>query len=163
MRSRPVPPASLSLTTALRESFADEGSRKLALFSVTNVLFKIYFKLNTLQLCSKLINVVERPGPSCATDAFRYFPVADVVAYKYYVGRLKMFEDRYEEARDCFLFTLKHTPSSRIANIRRILINLVPVQVSLSLHSRTERTNRGCLCCSSCADVSRHFPRQRHR
>ena len=66
---------------------------------MTNVLFKIYFKLNTLQLCSKLINVVERPGPACATDAYRCFPVADVVAYKYYVGRLKMFEDRYEEAR----------------------------------------------------------------
>lgn len=82
-----------------RGSFSEPDSKKLALFAVTNVLFKIYFKLNTLQLCSKLINVVERPGPSCATDQFQYFPVSDVVAYKYYVGRLKMFEDRYEEAR----------------------------------------------------------------
>ena len=84
---------------AHREPFSDPESKKLALFAVTNVLFKIYFKLNTLQLCSKLINVVERPGASCATDHYQYFPVSDVVAYKYYVGRLKMFEDRYEEAR----------------------------------------------------------------
>ena len=82
-----------------RGSFTDADTRKLALFAVTNVLFKIYFNLNTLQLCGKLINVVERPGPTCATDSFWLFPVSDVVAYKYYVGRLKMFEDHYVEAR----------------------------------------------------------------
>jgi hypothetical protein len=27
------------------------------------------------------------------------FPVCDVAMYKYYIGRLKMFEDRYVEAR----------------------------------------------------------------
>jgi hypothetical protein len=63
-----------------------------------------------------------------------------------------MFEDRYEEARyylcisiddiakmfisECFLFALKHTPKRHIKNIRRILINLVPVQVSLRLPQR---------------------------
>jgi hypothetical protein len=87
-------------------SLSDPGSKKLAIFSVTNVLFKIYFKLNTLQLCGKLIEVVERPGASCATDSFRLFPVSDVVAYKYYVGRLKMYEDRYEEARFSLGYTL---------------------------------------------------------
>jgi hypothetical protein len=114
----------------VRGDFSEQGSKKLALFAVTNVLFKIYFKLNTLQLCSKLINVVERPG-SCATDAFRCFPVSDVVTYKYYVGRLKMFEDRYEEARACFLFALRYTPKQQINNIRRILVNLIPVQMCL--------------------------------
>lgn len=122
-----------NVVAKVRGSFTDADSKKLALFAVTNVLFKIYFKLNTLQLCSKLINVVERPGPACATDAFRCFPVADVVAYKYYVGRLKMFEDRYEEARDCFTFALRHTPAGHIGNVRRILINLVPVQMCLGV------------------------------
>lgn len=93
------------------------------------MLFKIYFKLNTLQLCSKLINVVERPGVQCATDAYWLFPVSDVVTYKYYVGRLKMFEDRYEDARDCFLFALRHTPRVLSRDVQRILINLLPVQV----------------------------------
>jgi hypothetical protein len=40
-------------------------------------------------------------------DNLKLFPVSDVVMYKYYIGRLKMFEDKYEEARlviDIFLF-----------------------------------------------------------
>jgi hypothetical protein len=106
------------------------GSKKLAIFAVTNVLFKIYFKVNTLQvsglvvcsvsynfaficspflccspfyisplpqLCGKLINVVE--GPGGIMDNLTLFPVSDVSMYKFYIGRLKMFEDRYEEAR----------------------------------------------------------------
>jgi hypothetical protein len=77
------------------------GSKRLALFAVTNTLFKIYFKVNTLQLCGKLINVVEGPGSSILQD-LRSFPVSDVVMYKYYIGRLKMFEDRYTEARCVF-------------------------------------------------------------
>ena len=82
-----------------RTPYTDPSSKKLAIFAVTNVLFKIYFKLNTLQLCSKLINVVERPGAGNALEAVRLFPVSDVVTYKFYIGRLKMFEDKYEEAR----------------------------------------------------------------
>ena len=74
------------------------GSKRLALFAVTNTLFKIYFKVNTLQLCGKLINVVEGPGSTVMRD-LSVFPVCDVVMYKYYIGRLKMFEDRYSEAR----------------------------------------------------------------
>ncbi len=73
------------------------GSKKLAIFAIANVLFKIYFKVNTLQLCGKLINVIE--GPGSIMDDLNAFPICDVVMYKYYIGRLKMFEDRYEESR----------------------------------------------------------------
>lgn len=116
-----------------RTPFTDPSSKKLSLFGVTNVLFKIYFKLNTLQLCSKLINVVERPGALNALDHYLLFPVSDVVTYKFYIGRLKMFEDKYEDARDCFLFALRHTPSSQFKNRQRILASLVPVQMSLGV------------------------------
>lgn len=116
-----------------RTPFTDPNSKKLAIFSVTNVLFKIYFKLNTLQLCSKLINVVERPGPANALDSYHLFPVADVVTYKFYIGRLKMFEDKYEDARECFMFALRHTPQSEVRNRRRILCSLVPVQMCLGV------------------------------
>jgi hypothetical protein len=80
-----------------RTPASDPSSKKLAIFAVTNVLFKVYFKVNTLQLCGKLINVVE--GPGGIMDNLKLFPVSDVVMYKYYIGRLKMFEDKYEEAR----------------------------------------------------------------
>jgi hypothetical protein len=80
-----------------RTPVSQPTSRKLAIFAVTNVLFKTYFQLNTLQLCGKLINIVE--GPGAIMDNLRLFPVSEVVIYKYYIGRLKMFEDKYEEAR----------------------------------------------------------------
>jgi len=31
--------------------------------------------------------------------AYWLFPTSDIVTYKYYLGRLKMFEDKYDEAR----------------------------------------------------------------
>jgi len=108
-------------------------SKKLALFAVVNVLFKMYFKLNTLQLCSKLIELVEkkdRDGGSIM-DNLHYFPVCDVVTYKYYFGRLKMFEDRYEEARECLRFAFRHCPRSELRNRQRILISLVPIEMCL--------------------------------
>eukprot|EP01031_Cornospumella_fuschlensis_P036555 gene36555-44345_t len=112
-----------------RSPLKQAGCKKLAIFAVTNVLFKVYFKVNTLQLCGKLISVVE--GPGGVMDNLSLFPCSDVVMYKYYLGRLKMFEDRYEEARDCLHFALLHTPTSQFRNRQRILVSLVPVQLAL--------------------------------
>jgi len=40
-------------------------SRQRALYAVTNIQLKIYFKLSTLQLCKPLIDIIERPGGVC--------------------------------------------------------------------------------------------------
>jgi hypothetical protein len=114
-----------------RSPVSQVGSKKLAIFGVTNVLFKIYFKVNTLQLCGKLINVVE--GPGAIMDNLPLFPVCDVAMYKYYIGRLKLFEDRYEEARDCLCFALRYCPRGNVKNRQRILASLVPVQMCLGV------------------------------
>lgn len=123
-----------------RTSVTQQGSKKLAIFAVTNVLFKIYFKVNTLQLCGKLINVVE--GPGGIMDNLFLFPTCDVVMYKYYIGRLKMFEDRYEEARECLRFALKFTPASSIKNRQRILASLIPVEMCLGVLPKQEVASR---------------------
>ena len=78
---------------------SDPDSKKVAIFGVTNCLLKIYFKLDTLHLCGKLINAVERPGPQGPMQNLHCFPLPDVVTYKYYIGKLRMFEDKYVEAR----------------------------------------------------------------
>jgi hypothetical protein len=112
-----------------RTPLKQPGAKKIAIFAMTNILFKIYFKVNTLQLCGKLISVIE--GPGNFLENLSVFPVCDVVMYKYYIGRLKMFEDRYEESRDCLRFALTHTPPSQIKNRQRILASLVPIEVSI--------------------------------
>lgn len=110
-----------------------QASKKLALFALTNILFKIYFSLNTLSLCGKLINVIEGPSSGGVMGHLRLFPVSDVVMYKYYIGRLKMFEDKYDEARDCLRFALRYCPRSCHRNRQRILTSLVPVEMCLGV------------------------------
>ena len=87
--------------------------------------------MNTLQLCSKLINVVE--GPGAIMDNLSYFPMCDVAMYKYYTGRLQMFEDKYEEARDSLSYALKCCPQASLKNRQRILAALAPVQMCLGV------------------------------
>lgn len=55
--------------------------------------------------------------------------------YKYYNGRLKMFEDKYEEARHCLRFALEHTPENEscFKNRQRILVSLIPVEMCLGV------------------------------
>lgn len=108
-------------------------AKKHAIFVVTNALFQLYFKMNTLQLCVKLINTVEGSGSGSITEYLSYFPVQDVVMYKYYVGRLKMFEDKYDEARECLRFALQHTPPRQVRNRQRILACLVPIEMTMGV------------------------------
>jgi len=106
-------------------------SKRLAIFAITNVLFKGYFKGNTLNLCQKLIDYIHKI--SGALNHLNLFSPSDVATYKYYLGRLRMFEDQYQEARDLLHAALKLTPRSAIANRQRILINLVPLEMSLGV------------------------------
>jgi hypothetical protein len=81
-----------------RESVSQESAKKRRLLALTAVLFKIYFKSNNLKQCESLINVINSPR-GIAKEDYRYLPIADVVMYNYFVGRLRTFEDKHEEAR----------------------------------------------------------------
>jgi len=71
-----------------------QQSKKLGCLFVIVHLFKLYFKLNNLKLCTFLIKMVKQL-PSLDT-----YPKAQVIAYKYYLGRLNVFEEKYEEAEE---------------------------------------------------------------
>jgi len=119
-----------------RTPVTTNGSKKVALFAVTCVLFKIYFKVNTLQLCSKLINVIDQNAFKDSQLHHRErYPVADVVMYYYYLGRLKLFEDNYEDSRNCFLLSLRHLPQTPacMRNRQRIMVNLTAVNMVLGV------------------------------
>ncbi len=53
---------------------------------------KVYFKLNTLRLAKPLINAINQMGKVLDFEAF---PAAHRVKYKYYTGRLDIFEERF--------------------------------------------------------------------
>ena len=65
--------------------------KKLALLEIINTLFKVYFQLNTLRLCKTLINAVN----SKQFLEFDMFPASQRVTYRYYTGRLNIFDERY--------------------------------------------------------------------
>lgn len=58
---------------------------------LVNHLFKIYFRINRLQLCKPLIRAIEQ-------QSFKdQFPREQMVTYKYYVGRKAMFDSEFHE------------------------------------------------------------------
>ena len=55
--------------------------------------------------------------------------MGEMVTYRYYVGRLNMFEDQYDLAEKNFDYALRHCHHSAVANKKRILNYLVPVKL----------------------------------
>ncbi|GAB4813904.1 hypothetical protein N2152v2_000950 [Parachlorella kessleri] len=104
-------------------------NKKLAALDIINVSIKIYFKLNTLRLCKNLIRTVD----SKQFAPFDSFPAAQRVTYKFYVGRLAVFDEHYSEAQDSLSYALKHCHRAHQRNKALILKYLVPVQLLLGV------------------------------
>lgn len=75
---------------------AGNKDKKLAALDIVNLSIKIYFRLNTLRLCKNLMRTVE----SRQFAAFDAFPAAQRVTYKFYVGRLAVFDENYVRAQN---------------------------------------------------------------
>jgi len=105
------------------EPFSEEGSKKVGVLYIVNQLFSMYFKLNTLRLCKNLLKPVESRG------IHESGTMGEMVTYRYYVGRLNMFEDQYDLAEQNFDYALKHCHRSAVSNKKRILNYLVPVKL----------------------------------
>ena len=71
----------------------EKGTKRWGMLVLVNHLFKIYFCINRLQLCKPLIRAVE------ALPMKERFPVAQMVTYKYYVGRKAMFDSEFKEGQ----------------------------------------------------------------
>ena len=75
---------------------AGNKGKRLALLEIVNTLFKVYFQLNTLRLCKTLINAVN----SGVFPELEAFPASQRVTYRYYMGRLNIFDEQYVSAMD---------------------------------------------------------------
>ncbi|KAL4450585.1 hypothetical protein ABPG77_000941 [Micractinium sp. CCAP 211/92] len=101
--------------------------KKLAALDIVNLSIKIYFRLNTLRLCKNLMRTVD----SRQFAAFDAFPAAQRVTYKFYVGRLAVFDENYQEARASLEYALQHCHALAHHNKALVLKYLVPVQLLL--------------------------------
>jgi len=105
------------------EPLSEEGSKKVGVLYIVNQLFSMYFQLNTLRLCKNLLKPVE------SRSIHESGTMGEMVTYRYYVGRLNMFEDQYELAEQNFDYALKHCHKSSVPNKKRILNYLIPVKL----------------------------------
>ena len=101
----------------------EEGSKKAGVLAIVNELFAIYFRLNTLRLCKNLLRPVE------SRKLHEQGSMSEMVTYKYYVGRIFLFEDQYEAAEESLYYALQHCHKSAVHNKRCILRYLVPVKL----------------------------------
>jgi len=126
-------------------------SKKWGTLHVINDLFQIYFELNNLRLCQNLIrpvelksflkerdldamgNVVSYTEQALAGDAIygQQFAIAQLVTYKYFVGRLSMLNSQFDKAEAELTFAFTRCPAAATQNKRLILRYLVPVQMVL--------------------------------
>lgn len=102
------------------------SSKRVGTLEVINQLFRVYFDLNTLRLCSNLTRTVNAPG---FIDFEASFPVAHRVTYKYFVGRLHLYEDQYDEAIECLTYAVERIPPEFEANKRLVLLYLIPAKI----------------------------------
>jgi len=110
-------------------------SKKWGSLGVINALFKIYFSINNLRLCQNLIRAVEGPAFPKALDGQvvegKRFPVADLVTYKYFLGRLSLLNSQFSRAERELSFAFEHCPARSFKNKRLILRYLVPVRMAM--------------------------------
>jgi len=104
-----------------------DQSKKMGALHIINSLFGIYFQLNNLGLCKNLIRPVEGVG----FPPFHLFPIAETVTYKFYIGRLAMFDGNYKKAQEELSFAFTKCPKSSKKNKRLILLYLTPVELLL--------------------------------
>jgi hypothetical protein len=113
-----------------------EGSKKIGVLFIVNELFAIYFSLNTLRLCKNLVRPVESRGLHTKGS------MGDLVTYRYYTGRLNLFEDMYADAEVNLEYAFEHCHKAAIRNKKLILRYLVPVKMY-----RGRLPSATCKCC----------------
>jgi len=72
-----------------------EESRKWGIYYIINLLFKTYFKLNSISLSKNILKALHAfTGDMPPLEAF---PKAHQVTFKYYSGVIYFLDENYEE------------------------------------------------------------------
>lgn len=115
-----------------------EGSKKAGTLGVINQLLRVYFKLNNLRLCGNLTRTVNaRNFPD-----FESYSGPDRVTYRFYSGRLQLYDDRIADAAVDLMYAFRNTPDSEMDQKRHILLYLIPAKILMGSLPRDEMLNK---------------------
>lgn len=109
-----------------------EDSRKWGIYNIINLLFKTYFKLNSIALSKNILNAIQAyRGDMPTLDAF---PKSHQVTFKYYVGVIYFLEEAYEKAEKHLTEAWQLCHRDATKNKELILTYLIPCHL-LTTHT----------------------------
>lgn len=84
------------LMTCFSAALQGSGNRakRGATLPIVNQLFRVYFRINTLPMCKNLIRSLEAPNAM----PLESFPIGQRVTYRFYTGRLAVFNEDFTKA-----------------------------------------------------------------
>lgn len=107
-----------------------EESRKWAIYYTTNLLFKTYFKLNSIGLSKNILRALV----ASKTDMpeLEMFPKAHIVTFKYYAGVIAFLDENYKQAEENLTEAYNLCLASAKRNRELILTYLIPTRLLTS-------------------------------
>lgn len=114
-----------SVTICLTDRGPLNESRKWGAYKLLTLLFKIYFRLDQLNLCG---NVLRAMGAADLPNPVRY-PAAHLVLFRYLLGRYHFINGEYGLAEAELTLALAHCPSNHHHNKRLIMHYLIPLRL----------------------------------
>ena len=106
-------------------------SRKWAIYSTTNLLFKTYFKLNSISLTKNVLRALA--AAEADLPPLQLFPKSHRCTFKYYRGVIDFLSENYAEAEQNLSEALALCHKEAVSNQEQILTYLIPCYV-LSHH-----------------------------
>ncbi|KAL8846756.1 MAG: hypothetical protein Q9221_008162 [Calogaya cf. arnoldii] len=108
-----------------------EESRKWGLYHTTNLLFKTYFKLNSISLSKNCLRAIQ----ASATDMppMSHFPKSHIVTFRYYVGVIHFLDEEYHKAEENLTAAYRMCYKDAKSNKDLILTYLVPTHLHTTL------------------------------
>ncbi|KAH9417741.1 PCI domain-containing protein 2 [Dermatophagoides pteronyssinus] len=103
-----------------------EVSKRKGMMNIINQLFKIYFKINKLNLYKPLVRALEN------ANIDEHFTLAERVTYSYFTGMKSLYDSDYRKADRLLSFAFEQCQRKMDKNRRIILIFLIPVKMLYS-------------------------------
>lgn len=102
-------------------------SRKWGIYSTTNLLFKTYFKLNSIALTKNVLRALEATGGDL--PPLELFPKSQRCTFKYYRGVIDFLQENYSDAEENLTEAMNLCHKDALRNRERILTYLIPAHV----------------------------------
>lgn len=102
-------------------------SRKWAIYSMSNLLFKTFFKLNNISLTKTIIRALD--AQQLNLPPFTAFPKSQRCTFTYYRGIIEFLQENYSEAERYLSEALSVCHRDATQNREQILTYLIPAHI----------------------------------